>query len=200
MFEKLKRRRQRKKELRRLKKESFKKILFKGNNMWIMFTLGVFILTFSTLFLVVKAEKEGLSQTEIDQRNELMEMEYKSMSDGHIGGDEKLIKDNYEEEISKEAFVEEKEDNEDFFVYFYSPYCPYCEEVGDTVIDALDESEVDYVVVDVNDDIEFQDKENAGTVPRVVKYEKGGVEDELDGVNDKEVYEEFIDKNRDEEQ
>lgn len=200
MFEKLKRRRQRKKELRRLKKESFKKILFKGNNMWVMFTLGVFILTFSTLFLVVKAEKEGLSQTEIDQRNELMEMEYKSMSDGHIGGDEKLIKDNYEEEISKEAFVEEKEDNEDFFVYFYSPYCPYCEEVGDTVIDALDDSEVDYVVVDVNDDIKFQDKENAGTVPRVVKYEKGGVEDELDGVNDKEVYEEFIDKNRDEEQ
>src|SRR5699024_1712728 len=85
--------------------------------MWVLFFLGLGVLTFSLMIVVVKAEREGVSQAELDQKNKLMEMEYESIASGHIGGDEKLIKEEYKEEISRETFKEEKEENDCIFLF-----------------------------------------------------------------------------------
>jgi len=167
-------------------------LIVRGNNLIYTFGVMVFLLGVTLVGLIVLGDKTGISQRELDLQNKIMEEHYETISKGHIGGDVELITEPYENEVSVEEFEGELGKRDKVSVYFYSSYCSYCYKVGDDVIKALSESEQEFIVVNVNREKEFQDKNNAGEVPKVVKYEKGKVLDSLVGEHSLEEYVEFL--------
>src|SRR5699024_5254330 len=147
-------------------------------------------------YMVGEANKLGLSEEEIAKQQKINEFVAEQMEDGHIGGEEKLILEEYKNEISTYEFESYKQETRDYYVYFYSSYCPYCAEVGETIVDVLGDKGVNFVVVDVNKKREFQERENASTLPKVVRYENGEYVDEIVGANVKEDYEEFVTRDK----
>src|SRR5699024_7770957 len=160
-------------------KEDLKNILYRGKTLKIVYFVGVVFYAMFVFYMVGEANKLGLSEEEIAKQQKINEFVAEQMEDGHIGGEEKLILEEYKNEISTYDFESYKQETGDFYVYFYSPYCPYCAEVGETIVDVLGDKGVNFVVVDVNKKREFQERENASTLPKVVRYENGEYVDEI---------------------
>lgn len=192
MWKNLKKRKERRKNKNKTGIGKTWRMLVKGNNLKHAFGVMVVCLGVMLISLVILGNKTGISQSELDVQSKAMEKSFERVSKGHIGGNQKLVTEPYKNEVKVDEFKDELDKTEKINVYFYSPYCPYCYEVGDDVVRAMEESEDDFIVVDVNEEKEFQDENNAGEVPKVVKYEDGGVEDSLVGKHDLEEYKEFL--------
>lgn len=176
---------QEEKQAKRLKKLEGKKVYLKT---LIGILLGVIVV--GSIGVYIGSHKTGIGWDEIESMREV-EKEESVEGDGHLGGEEKLIKEEYENEISKKEF-ENKIGNEDtFYVYFYSPYCTYCNELGDEIIGVFKENETELEVLDVNKDVGIQESENIEYVPSVAYYEEGE-QVELKSDVTREVLEELI--------
>lgn len=149
------------------------------------------IAVFGGFYVVYKgAQKNGISWEDIEEQHE---EEFKEeLPKGHIGGEELLIEEDYIKQVSVGDFKEKKDRGEEFYAYFYTKYCPYCSDIGSLVPDTYEKEGVDYVVVDVNRNIEFQEEENVEGVPMLVKYKDGKQVDYILGVESEQDVIEFI--------
>lgn len=163
-----------------------------NKSMWKIFMTGILTLSILLVAVVVGANKQGISHEEMKENFEKNEVMYEKDQKGHVGGDTQLIKEPLSNQVEVKDFNKEIEKYEEVYVYFYSDYCPFCLDVGDTVIDQLDKNGVDYLTVNINEEKEFQDKEIALPVPKIVRYEEGKRITEIVGVKTKEQYKEYI--------
>lgn len=155
------------KQEKRLKKLQGQKVYLKT---LIGIILSVIVVGFIGVY--VGAHKTGISWDEIESMDK-GEISGDISKEGHLGGEERLILNEYEGEIDKEDF-ESKITNEDtFYIYFYSPYCKYCDVLGEEILEVFKENKEQLVILNVNQDEEMQESENIEYVPSVAYYEDG---------------------------
>lgn len=158
------------------------------------------IISVGMIYIYTGSHKDGLSWEDVleqqdlvegTQGDDLVEQEKEESLAGHMGGEELLILEEYKNEVSKEEFLEVKEDGE-VLVYFYSKYCPYCFEFGDMIVDELENTGINYVVVEANRDVEFQEQEGIEGMPMVAKYRDGKQVDSQIGFGSLEDIQNFL--------
>lgn len=164
----------------------------------------VYLLTFLSLgivFILIGSHYVGVSWDEIDQQRQIDagqdqqkedESEDGEVWDGHMGTDELLILNPLPNEISTEEFNEKKESGKSFVAYFYSPYCPFCESSWENTLNTLEDTGVDYVVVNVNKDVPFLTEEHITSVPSLAIYEEGEQNATLIGEQEDYIYVDFV--------
>lgn len=157
-------------------------------SLWRIFTISAVTLTIIMIVVIIGANKQGISHNEMEDEYEKNEKQ----QEGHLGGNIKLILDSYKNNVEVRNFNGEVENKDEVYVYFYSDYCPYCAEVGGTIVEQLENQEVEFITVNVNREKEFQEKEKAKPVPKIVRYEEGKRDKELVGKKKEKEYKDFI--------
>lgn len=149
--------------------------------------LIVTILIIGWVYVYVGSHKAGISWEEVYELQG-----GGSDLEGHLGGEALLITEKYSNEVTKEEFEDVVERKKELYVYYYSPYCIYCRDMGSSIVQTLEDMEKEYVVLNVNRDVEIQERLGIQSVPMLVEYREGEVVREQVGFTDKEDIEMFI--------